>query len=89
MSNANHQKNIAKSRFFACANDARLLQILTRAAVRPTVGGVVSRVHSSAGCHFNDAVTPGSIDKTILTRGGIFRGKVWPRQNQKLKPPLD
>jgi len=89
MSCSNPQKNIAESRFFACANDTRLLQILQRAAVCPAVGGVVSRFHFSAGGHFNHEVTPGSTKKNILTRCGIFRGKVLRRQNQKLKQPLE
>jgi hypothetical protein len=85
----NRQKNIAKSRFFACASDTRLLHILQRAAVRPTIGGVVSRFQFSAGEHSNCAVTRGSIKKRHLLRCGIFRGKVSQRQNQKQKPPLD
>jgi hypothetical protein len=78
MKNLNRQKNIANSRFFACAAGARLLQILRRAAVRPTVGGVVARFHSSAGCHFH--VTPGFASTNNLTRCGIFRGKILRRK---------
>jgi hypothetical protein len=89
MSNLNLQKNMAESRFFACANDTRLLQVLQRAVVRPAVGGVVSRFHFSAGGYFNCEVAPGSTHKYNLIRRGIFRGKVLRRQNQKLKQPLE
>jgi hypothetical protein len=88
MSRLNHQKNIAKSRFFACAGDARLLHILQRAVVRPTVGGVVSRFHSFAGDLPNCRHTLGSNDNN-LKRCRIFRGKVLQRQNQKQKQHLE
>jgi hypothetical protein len=89
MNDSNRQKNIAKSRFFACADGARLLHILQRAVVRPTVGGIVSRFHSFAGDHPNCRYTLGSDDKNNLKRCGIFRGKVLQRQNQKQKQHLE
>jgi hypothetical protein len=89
MNSVNTQKNMAKSCFAACAKDTRLLQILTRAVVRPTVGGVVSRFHFSAGCHSICQATSGTAHINHLTRCRIFRGKVRQRQNQKQKQHLD
>jgi len=52
MSIVKQQKNIAKSRFAACENAARLLTISFRAAGRVPVSKSVSEVHLSAGRFF-------------------------------------
>jgi len=65
-------KNIGKSSFAACMNEARLIKISTIAAVRPTVSGVVSRFPFSAGCQVRISPTFDSKKPTEFSASQIF-----------------
>lgn len=82
------QKNIIDERFAACTAQARLLIFFMAAARRAANDGWFGSFNFSAGGHFRDSFTP-LPGKNILTRHGIFRGKISRRNNQKPKTNLD
>jgi hypothetical protein len=79
--------NMADGRFAACTRGTRLLIFLPEAARRATANGLSGKSGFSAGCHFRD-LTP-HMSKNILTRHGIFRGKISRRKNQNQNNRLE
>jgi hypothetical protein len=75
------QKNIVNTRFAACADPARRLNLLVDAARRAITGGRFWEFDFSTGGHFRDSFIP-LMSNDNLTRHEIFRGKISRRNNQ-------
>jgi hypothetical protein len=82
---------LQEQRFAACTERSRLLLIDVRTARRAPVSESCSHFYLSAGCISRDRFKSVSQknDNKNLKRCEIYRGKIPPRQTQKLKHRLE